>query len=255
MIRVDKMLAIAAALAIGTTSAAAQTAPKPVTAPVDPARLSAARQVVARLMPPGTYKRMMDQSMGPLMDSMTQSMGQLPVQELARLSGITAEEASTLGTGTIEQVMAIYDPHWRDRLKRSTDAMMGGMTEIMTNMEPAMREGLSRAYAREFVPAELAEMDRFFATPAGAHYALKSLQLFMDPEMMKIMSDMVPEMTKRMPDMMAKAEAAVAALPKPRSNSDLTPAERAKLATLLGVPADTLKTDPEPAAEAEDAED
>lgn len=255
MIRVGGALAIAAALALASGPASAQTAPRPVAAPVDATRLTAARQVVARLMPPGTYKRMMDQSMGPLMDSMTQSMGQLPVQDLARLSGITAEEAASLGEGTIEQVMAIYDPHWRDRLKRSTDAMMGGMTGIMTSMEPAMREGLSRAYAREFSAAELGEMDRFFATPAGTHYALKSLQLFMDPEMMKIMSDMVPEMTKRMPDMMAKAEAAVASLPKPRSNSDLTPAERAKLSKLLGVPADTLENDPEPEAEAEDAAD
>lgn len=248
MIRVDKMLAIAAALALATGTACAQT-------PADPACLTAARQVVGKLLPLGTYKRMMDQSMGPLMDSMTQSMGQLPVQELARLSGITQEEASSLGQGTVEQVMAIYDPHWRDRLKRSTDAMMGGMTDIMGSMEPAMREGLSRAYAREFSGAELNEMDRFFATPVGSHYALKSLQLFMDPEMVKIMSDMVPEMTKRMPDMMAKAEAAVASLPKPRTNSDLTPTERDKLGKLLGVSPDTLKTNPEPEAGADDAED
>lgn len=255
MIRVGGALAIAAALALASGTASAQTAPRPVAAPIEPARLAAAQRVVGRLLPDGTYKRMMGANFTTLMDSMAESMGSMPIQSLMRMSGIGAEEAATLGSGTIQQVMAIYDPYWNQRLKRSTDAMMEGMTEVMTSMEPALRDGLTRAYAREFTAAELVEMDRFFATPAGARYADKSMQLFMDPEMIKGMTAMVPEMTRRMPDMMAKAQAAVADLPKPRSNSDLTPAERAKLSKLLGVPADTLETDPEPEAEAEDAAD
>jgi hypothetical protein len=244
---VNRLLsALALAALILPAGAAAQTAaaPQARSAAPDPARLAAARPVVARLLPPGTYKRMMDQSFGQIMDTVMESMGTMPLQDVVRLSGISEADAAELGQATIEQVMAIYDPHWKERTKLGTNAMMASITDLMSSMEPAMRNGLTRAYAREFSAAELGEMERFFATPAGAHYAEKSMAMFTDPELMKAMTDLMPEMMKRMPDMIAKAESATAHLPKQRGNKDLAPAEREQLGKLLGVAPAELETEP-----------
>jgi hypothetical protein len=51
-----------------------------------------------------------------------------------------------------------------------------------------------------------------------------------------------------MPEMMAKAKEAEAKLPPRRTFSDLTPAEQARLAELLGISVETLR-ESEPARE------
>jgi hypothetical protein len=246
------LAAAALVLALPAWGQTAPAAPVPAAAPADPARLAAARQVVLQLFPEGIYKRMMGQSFGPMVDQIMESMGNMPVQEVVRLSGISEEEAAKLGDGTMQQVMAIYDPHWSERVKLGTQAMGASMGDMMAAMEPGMRDGLARVYAREFSAAELAEMGRFFATPAGAHYAGKSMALFMDPEMVAAMGALMPEMMKRMPDMIAAAEAATKHLPAPRANKDLTPAERAQLGALLGIDPSDLPVegaDPEAASD------
>lgn len=227
------------------TPALAQTAPG--AAPADPARLAAAQTVVAKLVPAGIYKRLMGTSFDQLIETMTDSMREMPINELVRLTGIDKQDAAALGEGTIGEVMDVYDPRWNDRMKLGTRAMADSMAEMMVEMEPVVRGALARAYAREFSAAELAELGRFFATSAGSHYADQSLALSMDPEMVKAMSDLMPRMMEHMPDLVARAEAATRDLPKPRTNKDLTPAERKKLAGLLGVDARTLETEPAPA--------
>jgi hypothetical protein len=243
------LIAAAALLALSGTAASAQTAPAPAATAADPARLEAARRVVDKLVPVGTYKKMMADNFGPMMDSIMDSAGDMPLAEVIRMSGISAEDAAELGEGTIRDVMDIYDPHWNERMKLTTDAVAGAMGEWMVKVEPGVREALTRAYAREFSLEELNELARFFSTPAGGHYAAQSMAIFMDPEMMKAMTDMMPEMMKDMPALMEKVEAAAKDLPEPRKNSDLTPAERKKLAQLLGVDPATLEKDP---AESED---
>jgi hypothetical protein len=247
-------LAAAAALCVG--AAAAQTAPQAAAAavPADPARLAVATRVVARLLPQGVYQRMMGESLGPMMDAVMGSVGDMPVQEVVRMSGISEDQAAALGQATLQQVLEIYDPHWKERMTLGATAMSKAMGEMMVTLEPGMREALARTYAREFSIAELTEMDRFFASPAGAHYADKSMALFMDPEMMTAMTKMVPEMTRRMPDMVKAAEDATRHLAKPRGNEDLSAAERAKLAQLLGVAPEELEANP-PALDDEDAAD
>ncbi|WP_404336067.1 DUF2059 domain-containing protein [Sphingomonas sp. MMS12-HWE2-04] len=241
---------LAALLLAGAMPACAQTA-APAPAAADPARLAAAQAVVGKLMPAGIYKRLMGATFDQLMDTMTDSMGAMPADELVRLTGISKADAEALGDATIGEVMDIYDPHWSQRLKLGTRAMGDAMSGVMSEMEPVLRDALARAYAREFSAAELAEMSRFFATPAGNHYADQSLALAMDPEMVKAMTGLMPKMIDHMPDMVAKAEAATKELPKPRTNKDLTPAERKKLAGLLGLDAKTLERDPAPAGEPE----
>jgi hypothetical protein len=180
--------------------------------------------------------------MGSSFDMVANSIDDLPIAEVAVLGRLSHDQAKGLGNQRIGEIMEIYDPHWKDRMKATMDAVGGMMGDLITEFEPKLREAMAGAYAAEFTLAELTELDRFFATPAGAHYASRSLALFMSPAVMKSMTDeMMPAMMKRIPDMMALSEKATKDIPPPRKIEDMTPQERKRLAELLGVKEDELQ--------------
>lgn len=241
-----KLMLIAAAccaLPLGSATALAQdaaaarvTASTPeAAAPLDPARLAAARRTVDYVFPTGTYARLMNGKMSGLMDQMLDTVGKMPLRQLAALGGISQDKLSKLGDGTLKEVMAIYDPHYQERTQLTLRAMTDELVPLMTRFEPAVRDGLTQAYARRFTAQQLDELNRFFATPTGSAYAADSFAIFMDPEVMAKMSEIMPAMMQEMPAMMTRMKDATASLPPPREFSDLTAAERRKLATLLGV--------------------
>lgn len=216
-------------------AALAQTAP--VTAPAaapDPERLAIARDVAGKLMPDGIYERMLGQNFSQMMESMVGSASDIPLREFAATSGMDADEVAALGTVTLREVMAIYDPHWQERQQRMVRAMTVEVSKLMSTFEPKVREALARAYAREYPLAELQALQRFFETPAGAHYAGTSMEVMMGPDMVGAMSDVMPQMMQQMPALIASAEAATKDLPPPRKPGDLTPEERRKIAALVG---------------------
>lgn len=231
-------------------------APAADATPIDPARLAAATSVVAKVFPVGTYKRLMGASMQQMMGTMTDLVGAMPLREVAALGGLEPDKAAELGEGTVAEVMAIYDPAYRERMRIGTTGVTDALSEVMTGFEPSVRTGLARAYARKFSAVQLAELDRFFLTPTGSFYAAESMGLYMDPELMKEMMAFVPEMFEQMPKLMAGVQAKTDALPKPRKIAELTPAERTRLAALLGVMESALRDPPLPtvAPPAEDAD-
>jgi len=216
-------------------------------APIAPARIDAARPVVEKLFPVGTYRRMMGESLSRVMDGMMDGFMKMPVADLARIGGVPAERLAGMDAASLEEVSSIVDPNYRERTKRGMDAMMAGMTDLMDGFEPRVREALIRAYARKFSPGELAELGAFFATPAGGKYAAHSMSIFMDPEILGEMQALMPEMMKQMPELAQRAQQATASLPPPRKLSDLSKAERKRLAAILGVSEDDLKDRPAPA--------
>lgn len=220
--------------------AGAQTAPAP--AP-DAARIAAARPVVDKIFPAGTYRRMMDGSLSRMMDSMMDGVMKMPVAQLARIGGVQQDRLAGLNEASMEQISAILDPNFRRRTKLGMDAMMAAMVDLMDGFEPKVRDALTRAYARKFDGRQLAELGAFFRTPTGDLYARQSMMMFMDPEIMGEMQALMPEMMKRMPEMAAKAEAATKSLPPPRKIADLSAQERDRLARLLGVKPSDLKDD------------
>jgi len=234
---------MAAVALVSSAPAMAQTAPAAAPAaattavPLDSARLAAARPVVDKLVPVGTYRRLMGSSFETMMKQMMGQMGDLPVAQIASLSGLSDDKVKALGDVSLNQIMAIYDPHWRERTDALMHAMTAGMGDLMDSMEPGVRAGLVRAYARIYTVDQLNEINRFFATPTGSLYAANSMPIFMDPEMIEEMQKMMPEIMKHMPEMIAAAAAKKAndALPPPRKLKDLSADERAKLAALLHV--------------------
>lgn len=234
-----KSIVVGAALtlcAVTAPSAAAQvTALAAAEAPIDPARLDAANAVVDHIFPTGTYARMMNGSFQAMMKSAMNGAGELPLRQLAEIAGASQDEVSKLADGTLNQMMEIYDPAYKQRMGAMMDAMNGELGKLMTTFEPAMREGLAQAYAKHFSVEQMGDLNRFFDTPTGKAYAADSMLLFMDPAVMERMQKAMPEILKQMPTMIKAMEAATANLPKPKQYKDLTPAERTKLAKLLGI--------------------
>jgi hypothetical protein len=225
------------ALVFVPLAVAAEEAQPVAAAAVDPARLASATKTVDHVFPEGTYARMMKSSMDAIMGTVLDSVGAMPVQQIAVMAGLTDAEVSKLGETTLAQIMEIYDPAYRQRMEVTMRVTMEHMTGVMSRLEPDMRAGLARAYAARFTQTQLGELNAFFSTPTGALYAGQSMMIFLDPQVMETMQKMMPVLMQEMPGIQAAAVTATADLPPPRTVCDLSKAERAKLAKLLGLSA------------------
>lgn len=209
--------------------------------PEQQARLPQAEMVVGHLFPPGTYRKMMDQMMGPLMDGLMNQFGQLRVADLARVGGVEEATLVAMGDAKLGEISAILDPAFEERNRIIGEATVGLVAGVVERIEPSYRAGLARAFATRFSGAELDELSRFFSTPVGARYAGESMLIYADPQVMAAMNEMMPAMLEMMPGMIADMQAKTAHLPKPRTPADLSDAELDQLARLLGVSPAKLK--------------
>lgn len=210
--------------------------------PEQEAALPMAQEVVGQIFPEGTYARMMGDTMKPMMENITSSFTDLPLNQILKLTGLYGEDVGEMGDGTIAEVMAILDPAFDDRTKAVSNITIDLITEVMTEIEPAYRAGLARAYAVRFDETELADLKRYFSTPIGSKYAGESMLIYADPQVMSAMKDLMPAVMGMMPNMIERMGEVNAEFPKPRRYSELTEEEQARLSELLGVAAEDLST-------------
>lgn len=226
---VATMLALAPASAFAQAGdggrAKATTAEKAMKDGIDPARLAAARPVIDKLWPLGTYRKMMDRTLDMMLDGMLASMFNMKASDLARIGGAESEDADKLGDASMKDMAKANDPHFEERMKITMTVMMKEMGDLMTDVEPQVRDAMSAAYARRFTLEQLADIHRFFSTPTGGIYASESLLLMTDPEMMKAMQAFTPELMKAMPGIMKKVQVETAHLPPPPKPPGAQPAD------------------------------
>ncbi len=240
--RIVKLAFSVLALSV-SAPAFAQEGPTIVVAPApDAERLALATRLSAKILPDGIYKQMFNGVFDQMGNGMMTQMMDVPLRDFAAMAGEDGEALKAkMGPGTLKQVMAIIDPNFNERMAAMFKAMEPEFSKLFTKFEPPMREGLTVAYAKKFSATQLKELDLFFATPTGSAYASQSMTIFMDPAVMEKMMGVMPEMMKSMPEMMKPAMAAMAKFPKMRTAKDLTKAERAQLAELMGIPENKLK--------------
>lgn len=204
-------------------------------APLDPAALALARNIVIKVAPPGAYARMMKGPMDQMMNGMTGQMLNVPIKQFLAGTGVSQEQITKLNNVTARDIMAILDPAFDQRTHITMSTMMGAMGDLMSTFEPQLREGMAEAYVHNFTLQQLTEIDHFLSTPTGTAYAARMLTLMNDPSVQASMKNLMPELIRAMPAAAQKVEAATAGLPKAKKYEDLTDADRAKLAKLLGV--------------------
>ncbi|EAQ28394.1 hypothetical protein NAP1_12383 [Erythrobacter sp. NAP1] len=220
---------------------------EPLTADQE-ARVPMAQSVVLKLFPEGTYAKMMDETMAPMMDSMLGSITGSPAMLLLELTGLPPSELSSVDETRLEAAVDLLDPNAEARNAEIAGMTMSLISDIVVQIEPSYRAGLARAYAVRFTEAELSELDAYFATPVGSKYAAESFLIYADPQVMSAMNQMMPAVMEAMPAMMGDIGDIASRYPKGRTFSDLSPAEQDKLATLLGVSLEDLAAS-EPASQ------
>ncbi len=177
----------------------------------DPAHLTAAQRVVDSIWPLGTYRKMMEGTMNQMMDAMFESMFDMRASDIVKGSGKEVEESDE----TLGEVIEQADPHFRERMKITSEVMTREMIPLMEKVEPTVRANMTAIYAERFSLAELNDLNAFFTTPTGKSYAAQSMLIYTDPKFMESMQAFVPEMMSAMPQIMQKVEEATAHLPPP----------------------------------------
>jgi hypothetical protein len=210
--------------------------------PADPALLAKATPIAAIVLPDGAMERMMGPMMQKMMEPAMDGMSKMPIRQFLSAGGLDAEQADQLGDATIAEMMAIIDPHFRERMNVMMSSMWPAMGRLMTRFEPDMRAGMAEAFAHRYNAAELDDISAFLKTPAGAKFGGGFMELATDPHYLGRMQAIMPEMMKAMPEIMKAPAEALAKLPKARTYEQLSKAERQKLEELFG--SDPKKTAP-----------
>jgi hypothetical protein len=217
----------------------------PVAAPAaqaaDPAALALARGIVLKIAPDGTYRRVMQGPMDQIMSGMTKQMLNVPIRQFLTGTGVPQDQIAKLNNVSARDIMTILDPAFDQRMHITMSTMMASMGDVLSQFEPQLREGMAQAYVHNFTVAELTEIDHFFNTPTGTAYAARMMTLMNDPAVKSSMEGMMPAIMQAIPVAAQKVEAATASLPKPKKPEDLSDADRARLAKLLGVDPAELK--------------
>ncbi|MEL6877013.1 MAG: DUF2059 domain-containing protein [Pseudomonadota bacterium] len=210
-------------------------------------RVPAAKLVVAKLFPEGTYVKMMDETMRPMFEQMFGGALGGPAMTVGQLTGLSPLDLAGVDEAKLAEAAQLLDPNGAERNKAVGDMTINLISEIVVDIEPAYRAGLARAYAVRFTEAELTDMYAYFSTPVGSKYAAESFLVYADPQVMQAMNEMMPAMMERMPDMIGSIGEITEQFPVGRKFSELSESEQSQLAGLLGVSAEELATS-EPAA-------
>ena len=152
--------------------------------PIDPARLALAQQTTAALIPAGSIEKMVDNLYGKMFKTFMGEFGGQSDLLLSIKTGVETEQIAALDEVTKGQVADMFDPHRKERDEQITRVIKPLISEALGDMEPPMRDGLAKAYARKFTGAQLTDLNRFLATPTGNLYASEWMALQADPEVM-----------------------------------------------------------------------
>lgn len=223
----------------------AQVASAPAAAPsdaIDPDRLALGTKIAAKLFPDGLYREMMEGTLDQLMRGMTDQIGMVPIKEILAAAGLPEDNLAKMEPATLDEITAIIDPHFKERVALLFDIMMPELIDFMTTKEPLIREGMAEAYAKRFTHEELVNISAFFDTSTGGKFAAQSTLVMTDPAVIGRMQAIMPEMLKLVPTLIGKAVKQFEKLPQPRKFADLTDAERTKLASILGIDVDQLSS-------------
>lgn len=209
--------------------------------PIEPARLALAQKTMGALIPAGSLERMMDNLYGKMFKTIMGEFGGQSDLMLSIKTGVESDQIAKLDEATKGKVADMFDPHRKEREDQITRVVKPLISEVLGDMEPPMRDGMSKAYARKFTAAQLTDLNGFLATPTGAIYANEWMALQADPEVMLAVIKAVPPLITKFIDRAPQIEKDMKDLPKEKQLSDFDDKELAKLAKLMKVDVKVLK--------------
>lgn len=203
--------------------------------PVDPTRLALADTTVNALMPAGAYSEMINELVEKIARPLLKEIPLVTSSQIWSATGVEIE--SEIAPDKQKAIAAIIDPGAE---KRTEDMVAFGKKVVAKGIEvvePPLRSGMARAYARKFTAEQLTEMNGFFASPTGAAFASNQMKIQMDPEVLYAVFKEMPQMTKKFESMGKEIEAEAKLLGKTPDFkvSQLNKDKQQELARLLGV--------------------
>jgi hypothetical protein len=215
-------------------------APEPLTAE-QAVRLPAATALVERIIPPGSMQEVMGSMFDTIISPLAEAIEPDAKSFLAEQLGLNTWDIEGMTPDQAEAAAALLDPAWRERARREAEAAPMVGARMMAAIEPSIRQAMAELYAIYFTGEELAQIDAFFSTPAGANLARQSLRMGSDPRLAGAMMQQMPAMFAAAAAMEAEMAALTADLPAPRSLGDLSDTESKGLASLLGMVVEDLE--------------
>ncbi|MEM1132539.1 MAG: DUF2059 domain-containing protein [Pseudomonadota bacterium] len=209
-------------------------------APIEPNQLAKGEDVAAKLLPDGSYKKIMSETLGTVIEPMLGSIDVMPLSAITAFAGISESEVSPPDDATVKDLMEIIDPHFAERQQAMFSSIFDILIELSDEVEPAMRDGLAKAYARRFTAEELDEVSAFLSTEAGAKFGSESLAVYSSREVIGASMEVMPKFLERFLGQMENPEELMGDLPPQRTYGDLSELEKKRLAQLLGVDVDEL---------------
>lgn len=209
--------------------------------PVEPARLTLAQTTMGALIPAGSLERMMDNLYGKMFKTIMGEMGGESDLMISIKTGVESEKIAALDDATKGKIADVFDPNRQEREDQINKVIKPLISEVLTDMEPPMRAGMAKAYARKFSATQLTELNAFLATPTGTAYGNDWMALQADPEVMLAVIKAVPPLISKFIDRAPQIEKDMKELPKEKQLADLSDAELSKLAKLMKVDVKTLK--------------
>lgn len=209
--------------------------------PIEPARLALAQKTMGALIPAGSIEKMIDNLYGKMFKTIMGEFGGQSDLMLSIQTGVESEQIAKLDEATKGKVADMFDPHRKEREEQITRVIKPLISEVLGDMEPPMREGLAKAYARKFTAAQLNDLNGFLATPTGTLYAGEWMALQADPEVMVAVIKAVPPLITKFIDRAPELEKDFKDLPKEKQLSDFDDKELGKLAKLMKVDVKLLK--------------
>lgn len=209
--------------------------------PIPEKKLDLARQTTLKILPEGSYGRMMDKTFGQMLAPLGAIFAEISPLEIASTTGVDETTIYDLSAENRDQIANIIDPHRAKRGQKTLDVMLPIMKEVSTAIEPALREGMAKAYARKFSNEQLTELNTFFNTPTGNFYASESFVLMADPEVMQASMQAMPIMMEKMLEIIPTLGDNMDKAHEPRTLADLNDTELEKLAELMSIDTQDLK--------------
>lgn len=209
--------------------------------PIDPARLALAEQTTTALVPSGSLERMMDNLYGKMFKTIMDQADGASDLMLSIRTGVDSDAIAELDKDSKTAIADLFDPHRKEREEQITKVVKPLISEALADLEPPMRSGLAKAYARKFSAGQLGELNAFFATPTGQAYTQEWMAAQADPEVMLAIAKAVPPMVLKFIDRAPAISEELKDLPKERALADLSDAEMKSLAKMMKVDVKTLE--------------
>lgn len=213
---------------------------------------AASQQLAEKLLPPGTYEKLMGDQMSQMTSKMIKSMFDTMPDMLVAMAGPEGSEerakaenelSGEFGDRSFDEIMTEYDPHFFERMEITQRVLMSEMGKLFSDIEPQMRIALGEVVDERYTQQQVAEALEFYNTRTGDKLAGDLYSLFMDEKVVEVMMEAMPSVMQAMPAMMEKVEAATAHLPpadpcERDPNSDLCAQEASMMEVAEDEPAE-----------------